>query len=164
MKFAMITFAAAAGSANARVFKTYKGTVFDFNNDCMVACNVPRIRWLDNSGGAHDCIDACPGGVTHVVQETATKVDVKDAGETITKVDVTEAFPDYGLTSPLDKQTFTADMFLDGCDPKNCAQWTCVDWCHCFETNPNVELMFNSVAYGGQLATLCPSDSTPCVC
>ena len=57
---------------------------------------------------------------------------------------------------------FDSSMFVDGCNPKRCPEWDCRMWCHCFETNPNVELMFESVQYGESLARNCPEDDTAC--
>ena len=60
--------------------------------------------------------------------------------------------------------TFHIGLFLDGCSPKKCPEWDCAKWCHCFETNPNVEAMFESVQYSASLAALCPEDDTTCQC
>ena len=69
--------------------------------------------------------------------------------------------------SPGTEVIFHIDMFADDnyqCNPKTCVDWVCIDWCHCFETNPFVEQMFNSVAYGPTLSALCPVDASPCFC
>ena len=60
--------------------------------------------------------------------------------------------------------TFHIGLFPDGCSPKKCPEWDCAKWCHCFETNPNVEAMFESVQYSADLAKLCPEDDTTCQC
>ena len=66
--------------------------------------------------------------------------------------------------SPGTEVIFHIDMFTLQCNPKLCGSWSCVDWCHCFESNPLVEQMFDSVAYGATLAGMCPPDDTQCEC
>ena len=67
MKFAMITFAAAMGSASA--YSTDQGTVYlvdgEYSNKCMRDCGVLYMGQTYDDA-EEDCYNACPGGVNYV--------------------------------------------------------------------------------------------------
>jgi hypothetical protein len=65
----------------------------------------------------------------------------------------------FTATSPI----FHIDMFTAQCNPKTCAEWTCTDWCECFEDD-NVIAMFGSLQYEASLAALCPIDDDQDTC
>jgi hypothetical protein len=110
----------------------------------------------------YDCVCA---DAPKVADAAEAKVDLDDAAKE--QRDKDWLFPSPIAPTPVSPGTeviFHKDMFTAQCNPKECENWTCVDWCHCFESNPLVEQMFNSLAYGSTLAGMCPSDATPCEC
>lgn len=124
--------------------------------------------WNANKDSTTKCSSATDGSVFDCVCAEAPKVAEKVA-------EVTPKFErdlEWLLPSPIPptpvlpgtEVIFHIDMFTTQCNPKLCESWTCVDWCHCFDSNPLVEQMFNSVAYGATLAGMCPSDQDPCEC
>ena len=109
MKFAMITFAAAVGSANA--WATPGGTEVDLSNPCMTSCTTwgrDRFEW-------GECIDNC-AAIATLTQNLATA-----NAALATATTCMAATPGY---SPVN--------FEDNCDMKECDQWTCETWCTCY--------------------------------
>ena len=130
-----------------------------FKGDDESSC---EIHQFTKYGGTCTCVEEKSSD--GVASKEAPKVEAPKEAPKVEapKVDAAK-MPTWGSKAP-EEITFTLDMFTKQCNPKECENWTCVDWCHCFESNPLVEQMFNSVAYGPALAGLCPSDATPCQC
>lgn len=69
---------------------------------------------------------------------------------------------------PLDKLTqksagFHIGMFSSECNPKQCDEWSCSQWCECWQ-NPYVPAIFDSVQYGAALSQVCPAEGPACEC
>ena len=122
-------------------------------------------------------IAAAAKAKAEIAADAEAKAEVDAAAAAKAKADFDEAAKEkrdteWLLPSPISptpvspgaEPTFHLDMYTPQCNPRECENWTCVDWCHCFESNPLVEQMFNSLAYGSTLAGMCPSDATPCEC
>ena len=121
MKLAMITFAAAVGSANA--YTTPGGAEFDMHNHCMMTCG----------GGDDDidyrfdrCVDNCAASdlalaTVNSALETANVAVATLTQDLATATTCMAATPGY---SPVN--------FEDNCDMKECDQWTCETWCTCY--------------------------------
>jgi len=53
------------------------------------------------------------------------------------------------------------------CDPKECNNWTCKDWCDCYTTHPEITKIFegpNPSAAEEDIREMCPSDNDECDC
>lgn len=53
------------------------------------------------------------------------------------------------------------------CDVKQCAEWTCKDWCKCFEAEPKIVEIFegpNPSQWDLAVRDLCPADNDECDC
>jgi hypothetical protein len=84
----------------------------------------------------------------------------------------------YGGESSIKGFTFKATGFIgysctnpifasDKCDPKECDNWTCKNWCKCFKTHPEIIELFegpNPSADEQAIRNSCPSDNDECDC
>tara|TARA_B110000977_G_C10833523_1_gene399062 strand:- start:145 stop:642 length:498 start_codon:yes stop_codon:yes gene_type:complete len=142
MKLAMVTFAAAVGSANAY---TPLGTQFDYGNPCMVKCNEEGN--MDEAEFA--CTDACPGGKLYVEPFAACDALLVESNTVgVAALRYPGPVPLYSemqaalATANAALATATTCMaatpgyspanFEDNCDMKECDQWTCETWCTCY--------------------------------
>lgn len=58
---------------------------------------------------------------------------------------------------------FHIGMFSENCNPKECDEWTCDQWCACWE-NPFVPMIFDSLQYSAALSRVCPDVGPACEC
>jgi hypothetical protein len=66
-------------------------------------------------------------------------------------------------TAPATEPVFESEK----CDPKECDQWTCKNWCKCFKAHPEIiEIFEGSNPSAGEQAirNSCPSDNDECDC
>jgi hypothetical protein len=65
--------------------------------------------------------------------------------------------------TPVTGLTFKSDK----CDPKECDNWTCKNWCKCFKAHPEIVELFegpNPTAGEQTIRDSCPSDNDECDC
>lgn len=59
--------------------------------------------------------------------------------------------------------TSKPSMISSMCNPMDCPQWSCHDYCACF-AEESVRSVFSDPAYEASLLKICPEDSEPCDC
>ena len=151
MKFAMITFAAAAGSANA--LTGYNMTPNKNLKGPSEGCDTE----MDNSGCSDvaDCeakCDAnqqCIGFVTHPWgANMKTSVPSEDCFLTRSGFEWYQK-SDYTVGDP--KRSFYEEVPSRAptfaCINSECSKWTCDEWCECWDGTQSLYLSFSFVLY-----------------
>jgi len=67
----------------------------------------------------------------------------------------------FDKLSPSPTQGQLSNKGENKCNPKDCAEWTCKDWCQCFKAEPKIVEIFegpNPSQWDLDVRNLCPSD------